>query len=172
MTFCAPSLAELAVFDRMEPAFDPALLTPSQLAALVTAAEFTESWPCGRGWARSTADQRVGVVIYQNDGRQPGPLDAIELPHAGWTAEVIVGKYQFAQHCDDAVEEWEPQPVTVARWALEGGTIEILDPVPASDAPPAPVRASLTNAWVQRDIGRFSLPDLDLLNTAYNLFAG
>lgn len=172
VALCAPSLAELAVFDRVEPAFDPTTLTPSRIEQLARSAVFTEAWPCGRGWATSTADQRVGLMIYQADDRRPEPGQAIELPHAGWTAEIIVGKHQFVQHCDDAIEEWEPQPVTVARWALQGGTIEILDPVPASDEPPAEVHATLTNAWVQLDAGRLQLPDLDLVNTAFNLFAG
>ena len=169
--FCGPELREVAVFDDLAPAFDPAELTVGDFVDIVEAAEFDQQWPCGRGWATSTPDQRVGLLIYQIDDQQPTPGDLVELPNPGWTAELVIGKHLFANHCNDAIEEWMPQPARVAQFAVAGAVI-LHDAAPDVTDPPAAVTATLAAASIDIDGRRISLPDIELRNERYNAFAG
>lgn len=58
---------------------------------------------CGIGFAVSTEDQHVALVIHLGD-----TSDAVEvpvsLPDDRWVAEVVIGKHLMAQWCDDVVE--------------------------------------------------------------------
>lgn len=171
MEFCRPQVPELVVFVRLAPAYEPGDLTVVDQRAAVEAADFVEHWPCGRGWAIGTADQRIAIWIYQVDDAQPTPGAAVELPDPGWSAELVLGKHLFANHCNDAIEEWMPTLQVVTRLPISG-TITLLDDAPASADPPAPVRASLTDASIDLDGDEIRLVDLDLRNDAYNAFAG
>lgn len=168
---CRPTLPELAVIDDLAAAFDPAELSTEDHRRLIAEADFTEDWPCGRGWAISTADQHVGIVIYQLDDRQPSNDAPVGLPDSGWTADVIVGSFLFVNHCNDAVEEWMPEQTVVARLPLTG-SVSIHDVVPAPSDPSSPVTATLEGASVDIDGDRLELPTIELRNEAYNFFAG
>jgi hypothetical protein len=171
LAFCDPAGAELAVLDEAEPAFDPASLDDPRLTEMLRAADFTESWPCGYGFAVSTADQRVGVLLYAPS--EPTTARTVELPDADWTAEVIVGKNLFVQHCDDVVEQWEAEPVVAARWPLTSGTF-VLTP-PAGDTGGCgglSVSTDLTGAVARTPAGEVELPALSLVNAAWGCFAG
>lgn len=170
--FCRPSETSLAVFDTLRPAFDPATLTPSTLEALVADAAFTRSWPCGRGWAMSTDDERVALFIYERAPSDPNRGTIIALPDEAWSAEVVVGEHLFVNHCDDVAEPWEPDPVVAARWPVTAGEIEVLDEVPTG-TDSAQVRAVLSGAMVTTDSGAsITVGPVDLVNTSFNLFAG
>ena len=69
MAFCEPALDELVVFDSLVHEFDPTTLSTDDLVEMLQAAVWTEDFACGRGWATSTADQRVGLVIYNRKSR-------------------------------------------------------------------------------------------------------
>ncbi len=169
--FCQPDVLELAVFDQLTSAYDPATLTVDDQRAAIAGADFTEHWPCGRGWAGSTADQRIGIMIYQVDDMQPTPGPVLGLPDPGWTADVVVGKHLFANHCNDAIEEWMPTPNVVARYPLSG-TVTLEDPAPSNSEPPAMVGAVLTDGYADIDGVAVPLRNVQLRNEAYNAFAG
>lgn len=171
MAFCGPAVPELAVFDHLDIAFDPSTLGADDQRAAVAAADFTQHWPCGRGWAVSTADQRIGIMIHQVDASQPSGGPVLELPDPAWTAELVVGKHLFVSHCNDAIEEWVPTPVIAGRYPIIA-TIAVLDDTPAPEDAPALVRAELTNASISIDGTVVELGDLELRNESYNLFAG
>ena len=166
-----PAINEIAVLDDVKAAYDPTTLTSLDFVDLISNAEFTEAWPCGRGWATSTTDQRVGIVIYQIDDTQPVPGASLVLPDPGWTSEILVGKYLFTNHCNDAIEEWMPTQIVAGRFALNG-TISIHDAVPANADPPGSVSATLSQGAVDVDGNVVSLPTLTLQNVSYNAFAG
>ncbi len=172
LSFCQSESDEVVVLNSIAGAFDPASLTEEELERLVGESSFTEHWPCGRGWAVSAADQRVAIVIYQNSDEPSGTTEVIELPDVGWNAEVLIGKQLFSEHCNDAIEPWVASPTVSARWPLTSGTVILLDALPDSGAPPAPVRAILDEAVVDTGTTSIELPSIDLNNTAFNLFAG
>ncbi len=170
MDFCDPELRELVVLDVVEPAFDPTALTPEEIDALVREADFTEVWPCGLGFALSTADQRVGVVMYANDIDTPPPT--IVFPDESWTAEVIVGKHLFVQSCDDVIEEWEAESIFVGQFPMTAGELRFLTPPPVYGDRAGAVEAELVGAVITTGVGALTLPDLALSNVAYGFFAG
>lgn len=168
---CKPEIPEVAVFDVIGPAYDPDALTAAERREAIATADFTETWPCGRGWAASTADQRVGILIYQIDDAQPTPHDRLTLPDPGWQADVVVGKHLFANHCNDAIEEWMPTPQVVGSYPL-AATITLHGPAPANDEPPALVRATLDEGTIDVDGSSVIITSVVLDNSAYNAFAG
>ena len=171
LTFCNPEVGELAVFDAMDPAFDPLSLSTDELLDLARSADFTVAWPCGRGFAVSTPDERVGILIYERSERPPLSRTA-SLPDTWWNAELVVGKNLFVGHCNDAAEWWWPERVVAAHWPISAGSLEILDPMPAPDQDPTVVRAVLRRASVSTDRGDIELSELELVNDGYNFFAG
>jgi hypothetical protein len=171
LAFCAPGSSEIAVLGTAEPAFDPAALSTDELVGMLTAADFTESWPCGYGFAASTADQRVGLVMYADS--EPPATGTVSLPDTAWRADLLVGKDLFAQSCDDVIEFWEPATIITATWPLAAGTFELALPdtaVPGCGA--NDVTTTLVGAMVDTPLGPISLPELDLANTAWGCFAG
>ena len=171
LAFCDPGSAEIAVLATAEPAFDPATLTTDELVGMLTGADFTQSWACGYGFAASTADQRVGLVMYADSA--PSGSSTVTLPDAAWRAEVLVGKHLFAQSCDDVIEFWEPESIITASWPLSAGTFELA--LPDTDVPGCSandVATVLVGAVVETPVGRIDLPDLSLTNSAWGCFAG
>ncbi len=169
--FCQPSEQQVAVFDSIETAFEPGTLSEPDLAALISQATFTEAWPCGYGWAMSTDDEMVGLFIYQRADIDPATRQVV-LPDVAWSAEVVVGKHLFANHCDDVFELWEPNPVVAARWPITAGTLEILDELPAGEVS-AEVRATLTGAVATTDSGtEVPFGPIDLFNRSFGFLAG
>ena len=172
LDFCDPGGIELAVLDTAVPAFDPAALSPDQLVGLLTDAEFTESWPCGFGFAASTVDQRVGVVIYANTPDGPTGPATVTLPDQAWNAHVTVGKHLFAQNCDDVAEYWEPERIITATWPIVAGSFGLDTVASSMDCGGTSVTTTLTAAVVDTPSGPISLPTLELTNSAWGCFAG
>ena len=171
MAFCQPELDELLVLDDLVHEFDPSSLSTREMVELLENASFTEHFPCGRGWATSTADQRVGIVIYEADFDLP-TADRIELPDTDWNASVLIGKNLFSEHCNDAIEDWIALPTITVQWPLTAGTIIITDPIPGYDEDPARVSAALDGGQVIVGDATISLPKVELDNTGFNFFAG
>ncbi len=172
VSFCNPSQPTIAVFDVMEPAFDPELLGSAAFESMAAVAQFTKSWPCGRGWAASTADEQVALLIYQQSEETLAAGTEIALPTNEWRADLVVGKHLFVNHCDDVLESWEPTAVVGRQWSLSDGTLELVDGLPTG-TDSGLVRAVLTDATVTTETGTtIELGSVELLNTAFNFFAG
>ena len=171
LTFCDPTLRELAVFDTMTTAVDPTELSEADIATLVGSAVFDQHWPCGRGFAVSTADERVGIQIYQTNDQQPTAGETVVLPNPGWKADVVIGKHLFVSHCNDAIEEWMPERIEVGLFPISGNIV-INDDVPVQDDAAAVVTATLETGSVTIGSEDVQLPSVDLVNTHYNFFAG
>lgn len=172
MAFCEPEMVELAVFDSFAHEFDPTSLSQAELADMVQNGVFTERWECGRGWATSTSDQRVGLIIYETEPWSADGLDEISLPDTGWEASILVGKNLFSEHCNDAIEMWIALPTIAQQWPLSGGKVVVTDPVPGPDEGPAHVRAVLEGGEIETGSGTIQLPRIDLVNESFNFFAG
>lgn len=172
VAFCTPTEPAIAVFDTMQPAFDPTTLTDGDLAGMIEAAVFTKSWPCGRGWAASTDDERVALYLYQQGDEALAAGAVIELPSDTWSTEVVVGMHLFVNHCDDVFEAFEPTPVMAAPLPLTAGSIEVVDSFPTGfDS--ATVSARLTGATVSTPGGiEIALDPQELSNRSFNFFAG
>jgi len=170
--FCDHGGIELAVLDTAVPAFDPAALSTEELVGLMSDAEFTESWACGFGFAASTADQRVGVVIYANTPDGPSGAATVVLPDERWDARVIVGKNLFAQSCDDVFEFWEPESIVAASWPIVAGSFELDAPATSEGCGGSRVSTTLNAAIVDTPSGQEMLPTLELTNAAWGCFAG
>lgn len=171
MSFCQPEVDQLAVFTSLDHEFDPTTLSTTEQSEMLSTAVFTEHFSCGRGWATSTADQRVGVVVYEAE-----PADVltgrIDLPHRNWNASVLIGKNLFSEHCNDAIEEWIALPTIAAQWPLASGTITISDPIPSLEDAPARVRAALHGGRADTGAGLVPFPAVELDNPSFNFFAG
>lgn len=172
MSFCQPEFDELAVFSSFTKEFDPTSLSNVEMIELLENAVFTEHFPCGRGWATSTADQRVGLVIYEATSDEAVRSDRIVLPDPDWSASILIGKNLFSEHCNDAIEGWIALPTIAAQWPVAGGTITVADPIPGYEDDPARVRAALEGGRVDTGFGVITLPRVDLDNTGFNFFAG
>lgn len=169
--YCDPGAIDLMVLDTATLAFDPTSLTTDQLVGLLTDSEFTETWPCGYGFATSTADQHVGLVIYAL-GEPSGP-GTVMLPDAAWGAQVTLGKNLFSQNCDDVAEFWEPEAIIAASWPLTAGSFVLGTPAdPTTGCGTGMVTTTLIGAIVDTPSGPIPLDDLGLTNAAWGCFAG
>ncbi len=172
VVFCQPDIVELAVFDSFAHEYDPTSLSEVELAEMVENAEFTEHWKCGRGWATSTSDQRVGLIIYEAEPWSAEGVDEISLPDTAWNALILVGKNLFSEHCNDAIEMWIALPTIAQQWPLSGGKVVVTDTMPGPDDEPAYVRAVLEGGEIETESGMIQLPRIDLDNESFNFFAG
>ncbi len=171
LTFCRPELQEFVVLDTLGPAFLPDELSSDQLVAILRDADLSQAWGCGVGFAVSSEDQHVALMIHLRDMSDDVEVP-VSLPEERWVAEVVIGKHLMTQWCDDAIESWEPQRLAVASWALTGGELAFTPPSTAGCAAGVPVTATLTGIRVQTSTGEVELNDLNLVNDAYGCFAG
>lgn len=162
--FCG--LDRLAVLDSVEEAFDPGSATPADLAEVLRSSELTRAWACGYGFTQSDEAGRVELVVLRDDGLPP-TIEEVVLPADGWTARVVVGAHLMVQHCDDAIEGWEPERIVGAEWPIVAGILTFTGPADAG-----PVTAVLRGALVETADGVVELPDLDLRNDCWGCFAG
>lgn len=171
LDYCDPGATDLIVLDTATLAFDPTSLTTDDLVGLVTDSEFTEPWPCGYGFATSTADQHVGLTIYAL--AEPSGPGTVTLPDTAWSAQVTVGTNLFSQNCDDVIEFWEPEAVVAASWPMTAGTFTLDIPAgPTTGCGMSRVTTTLIGAIVDTPSGPIPLDDLELTNAAWGCFAG
>jgi hypothetical protein len=172
VTFCEPAEPSVAVFEDLWPAEVPMALSEAELIDLVTDATLSVDRHCGRGWAASSDDERVGLFVYQQSSQRLEAGATVELPHEEWTARLVVGKYLFLNHCDDVFEPWEPNQIIAAEWPVTG-MLEVLDTFPETEEPaPAAVRALLSGAQVTTSRGVIDLGDIELANDSFNFLPG
>jgi hypothetical protein len=151
---------------------DPASTVPE----LPDLAGLTVAWECGHGFWLGNADQTVAIRFQANDaaGLTNGAVPALTtLPDTGenWSVTLTLGKDLYANWCDDAIEEGEPEPVIEETWDIAAGTIEVVSVPRANECGPA-------TAWARdlvaaADDGRtVEIGDLLLTNPAWGCFAG
>lgn len=172
VAFCQPDRPEVVVLDWLEPAFDPAQVDTAGLIAMLKNTEFTTSWPCGLGFAVSSADQRVSIAVHSHESSSSALSAPVELPDPAWTANLRVGKNLMADNCDDVVEGWEPRAVVAATWEITGGVLDFMPPEGQGCGGTGPVEAVLKEAVVSTPIGEVDLDTLTMVNDAFGCFAG
>lgn len=136
------------------------------------AADLTEDWGCGYGFAVSDDAQETLLRIF-HDADASRVARTVTLPDPAWDAEVLLGSDLAANWCSDVVEE--PQAEVDETWRIVEGTLTFAGKVPPIDGSPAdqPVRAELTGVVVEGPDGeRIELGDLSLANHSWGYFAG
>ncbi len=173
LAFCDPATLAVVVVESLTvDDFDPTALDAAALAELVARAEFDVDWGCGYGFATSTDDQRVGLLIDPVDFEPPEP-GPVTLPDDRFAVSVVVGEHLFANHCDDVVEWFEPERVVAARYPVTAGSFQF-DPPPVDEQSGSsnPVVVVLENATVETPAGPIDLGSVEIENRAYGFFAG
>ncbi len=170
VAFCSPERRDIVIADAMTAEFEPTTLAEADLVELVRSSALTRSWGCGYGFEMSSDDQRVAVRLHPND-MTPTPAPGA-LPDDSWTAEVLVGKHLNSNHCDDAVEGWEPVQQIVAQWPLTAGMLAFDLPGDLECGLSPAVTARLTGAAFQADVEHVSLDELTIVNESFGCFAG
>lgn len=171
LDFCNPEAREFLILDSIAPAFRPDEASVDELVTMLRDADFSVSYGCGLGFTVATSDQRVALFVAPANSSSP-PIPPVSFPNDEWYGEVQIGKDLMANHCNDVIELWKPQPVVVARWPLASGLLEF-EPLDANSACGGiPVTATLSGVGVDTPLGQVTVGDLDLLNDAYGCFAG
>jgi hypothetical protein len=170
---CAPDSQAIVVGQVLratEPAMDA---TDEQgLIERLAATTFDTHWPCGYGFAVSDVDQLVGLYVQPTS---PGPPAAgtVTLPDERFEVTVVIGRHLFANHCDDVLEWFEPEPQPSVTWPVTAGGFDYR---PGEDTGmctgTGPVAARLTDAVVTTPSMALELPPIDLRNDAFGCFAG
>lgn len=170
LSFCDPAAGGIAAFTEIGPSYDPTSVPTDGLVDALRAVTFDTAWPCGYGFAASSPDQRIGLLLYARE--QPTAAVTISLPDDRWTATISVGKDLFVQHCDDVIEGFEPIAIVVGEWPIVAGTFELAPADDPGGCGSAEVRTQLTGAIVDTPAGPVELPPIALVNTAWGCFAG
>ncbi|HSJ70619.1 MAG TPA: hypothetical protein VLA29_03110 [Acidimicrobiia bacterium] len=168
--FCDPVALQVLVVDEFTPIDSGEAMTDEELVALLTDATLAVSWPCGLGFTLSDEDQGVAIYVYPS-AAEPPTVTPVVLPDPGWEGSVVLGTNLLVNHCDDVVEPHEPVRVETAVWPIIGGTIDFEAPSELCGAA-GPIEATLRGLVVAGPLGSMTLPDLDVVNTAYGCFAG
>jgi hypothetical protein len=172
LAFCKPVRNEVVVLDSVEPAFDPAALGESQLVTMLREADLSVSWPCGIGFAASSADQRVAISLAFRDTNAADVAAPVTIPDGSWSASVTVGKHLMANNCDDVMEGWEPLPLPIATWPISAAQLTFSPPESSECGSSEPVTAALSGAVIATPLGDVELGEILIVNDAYGCFAG
>lgn len=170
LAFCDPVALQVLVVDEFTPIDSAEAMTDEELVALLTDATLAVSWPCGLGFTISDEDQEVAIYVHPSAAELP-TVTPVVLPDPEWEGSVVLGTNLLVNHCDDVVEPDEPVRVEAAVWTITGGTIDFEAPSELCGAA-GPVQATLSGLVVAGPLGSITLPDLDVVNTAYGCFAG
>lgn len=142
----------------------------------ITAAALADDYGCGYGFAKSSADQTLSLVITWTGGftaDPTSPAGPVGLPAADWEAEIRTGADLFANWCDDVIEIDEPTPVTTSEWSIVAGTLTITSDLPLSTDGQGTTTATLSGAVAESATGeQVTLDDIGLVNTCWGCFAG
>lgn len=168
--YCDPASGEVVIADDLMTAFDPLALDNEALIELFGASQLTRSWGCGFGFTMSSKDQRIVVEMYPTEmAPLPGP---VTLPDPNWTAQILIGKHLTANHCDDVVEGWEPEPTIVAIWPITSGTLDFDLPDDVVCGLSGAVEAVLSDAVVETPDGEMAVATIEPVNESFGCFAG
>jgi hypothetical protein len=170
LAFCDPVALQVLVVDQFTPIDSGQAMTDEELVALLNDATLSVSWPCGLGFTLSDQDQEVAIYLYPTTA-EPPTVTPVVLPDPEWEGSVVLGENLLVNHCDDVIGTDEPVRVEVAVWPIIGGTIDFEAPSELCGAA-GPIEAMLRGLVVAGPLGSMTLPDLDVVNTAYGCFAG
>ncbi|WP_183096372.1 hypothetical protein [Nocardioides stalactiti] len=146
-----------------------------QPAVAGPAFELTEDLGCGFGFARADAAGETLLTLFHQSDASPIPR-SVDLPAAGWEAQLTVGTNLTANWCNDVIEE--PQAEVEETWEVVEGTLTFADEVPPADWDEAqtteqPVEAELRGVVVESPDGeRVELGDIPLSNSSWGFLAG
>lgn len=131
----------------------------------------TTDWPCGYGFATSTTDQRVGLIIFPAGSELPegGP---VTLPDARFHAVVEVGSNLFSNNCDDVFEWFEPERKVAATFEIVSGTFTYPDAADLACAGGPPITITVTDVAVAVPDGEATLGTIEITNRSFGCLAG
>lgn len=152
--------------------FEPSVGEAAQSVAGLTVESFTTDWGCGYGFVTSTPDERIALQLQWN-GAEPLAAGDIVLPDPSWTANVVVGDFQFINWCDDVIEFYEPFELAASNPAFEisAGTFTM----PANDAGTwcsGPVSVVVEGLVVDTPVGEVTFDPIVIENDSFGCFAG
>jgi len=170
-TFCDPTFGAVVVADTLVAAFDPAAADLEGLAAELDASVFDTDYGCGFGFTTGDAVGRWALRIDALTGEAPaaGP---VTLPDERFDVSVTVGAHLFSNHCDDAMEWFEPAPTPAARWQVTSGQFTYPETSGQICAGEPPATTTLVGAVVDTTAGPVELEPIEITNTSFGCFAG
>lgn len=156
---------------------------------VLDAATLTERWGCGHGFAVSTPQQDVGLLLHlslEDDTNMRrasrGEFDrTVELPHPDWRAEVQIGRRLFSEWCHDVAGPPDEAPVVQEIWEVTGGLLQLEDgtlPRCGGDDPTGAWQSSVVTATLEGlevtppDGEPIAVGDLELRNDGWGCYAG
>ncbi len=167
-TFCDPQPGFAIVATTLNAAYDVAAADPEDLAGELAAVRFDIGHPCGLGFAAADSTERWSLRIDITTPQMPddGP---VSLPDDRFAVSVTTGAHLFANHCDDAVEWFEPTPETSAVWPVTSGSFDYPS---GSGECAGPATITLQGAVVETVAGPVALEPIEITNAAFGCFAG
>lgn len=150
------------------------LPTATESAELIRSLDIqslTTDWPCGYGFATSTADQRIGLTIYPAGSELPegGP---VTLPDDRFRAVVEVGSNLFSNNCDDVFEWFEPERRVSATFEIVSGTFTYPNAADLACAGEPPITIAVTDVVVAVPDGEATLGTIEITNRSLGCLAG
>lgn len=141
--------------------------------ATMTLDALTQPWGCGNGWAVSTSDQSVGLVIMPASAGADLTATSELGPGGPWLVELRIGRDLFANWCDDVMEPGEPEPVVDRTFAGVSGTLTFVGEVPPDRVDcPLTVEGDITDLVVTDGGTTIELGSGRVTNSSWGCFAG
>lgn len=135
------------------------------------AALFDTDHGCGYGFAIGSTDQRWALLLYASTS-DPIEAGTITLPDARFSAVVQAGQQLFANHCDDVLEWFEPNPEVAATWPIIGGSFDYPGSDGSGDCGQGAITTTLVGAVVDVDGTAVELGSIEIENRSFGCFAG
>ena len=133
----------------------------------VAAAQLTEPWSCGYGFAAVTADRTVAVLL-SHPSPSPAGTSTVVLPDPTWDAKVMLGTDLLRVDCIDLDLDRNPPPAEA--WPITGGTLEVTAPPPVGRGTATALARGLQ--VVTPDGATITFADLTFTNDCWGCAAG
>jgi hypothetical protein len=161
----------LVVAAQMAAATLPTATEATELIKRLDTSSLVADWPCGYGFAKSSGNQRVGLMIYPIGPELPegGP---VTLPDDRFDAFVEVGSNLFSNNCDDVIEWFEPERRSVAKYEIVSGTFTYPDAADLACAGGPPKTITVTDVVVAVPEGEVTLGTIEITNKSFGCLAG
>ena len=161
----------LVIASRLAAATLPTATEAVELIQRFDTSSLVTDWPCGYGFATSSADQRVGLMIYPMGAELPegGP---VTLPDDRFEAFVEIGSNLFSNNCDDVFEWFEPERRSAAKFEIVSGTFTYPDAADRACTGGPPETITVTDVVVALPNGEVTLGTLEITNRSFGCLAG
>ncbi len=169
--FCDPTSEIMVVADDLTLAFDPAGVDPDALAAELDSSVFDTDYGCGYGFTTGDADGRWALRVDITTDSPPA-AGVVDLPDERFEVIVTAGAHLFANHCDDVMEWFEPEPSPAAVWQVLAGQFTYPETSGQLCAGDPPATITLTDAMVDTPAGPVPLDPIEITNSSFGCFAG